>query len=114
MKKQIFCTITIEGLHHWNDCNIDEVKYLKDLHRHLFQIKCIKTVSHNDRDIEFIKLKHEVESFIKESYFDNYFNCCNFKNLSCESIAEILINKYNLDQCEVSEDGENGSIVKVL
>ena len=36
---------------------------------------------------------------------------CEFGSRSCEMIAEELIVTFNLSRCEVSEDGENGTIV---
>ena len=57
---KIIVKLNMEGLHRWKDCDIDEVKYLKNLHRHLFYIRVIKDVSHNDRDIEIIKFKKSI------------------------------------------------------
>jgi hypothetical protein len=112
MKKQIIVTLEEEGLHYWKNCDLDEVEYLKTLHRHIFHIKCIKTVSHSDRDIEFIKYKHQIRNYLDKLYFSSKYNCLLFGPKSCEMIAEELINEFDLDECEVMEDGENGAIVK--
>lgn len=110
---EVFCTIQIEGLHHWPGCPISEVSYLKDLHRHVFHIKAYKTVSHADRDVEFIVLKHKIQENLFERYFNTEYRMMNFGAMSCEMIAKELISKFNLSKCEVSEDGENGAIVTV-
>ncbi len=109
--RQIFCTLQVEGLHNWESCDIDEVMYLKLPHRHVFHIKAIKTVYHNDRDIEFIKLKHSIQKHFREKYFSDKIACCDFKGMSCEMIAEELGTLFSLDVVEISEDNENGCIL---
>jgi len=108
MKKLIYCKVFFEATHQWLNCDIDEVIYLKNEHRHIFNIKAYKTVFHNDRDIEFIVLKHNIEKYLINKFPDR-----KLKNLSCEMIAEDLIEKFDLVRCEVSEDGENGVILEV-
>ncbi len=111
---EVYCTLQIEGLHHWPGCPLVEVNYLKDLHRHVFHIKAHKKVSHADRDVEFIVLKHEIQEYLRLKYFNDSSRLCNFGSQSCEMLAKELISKFNLSKCEVSEDGENGAIVTVV
>ena len=111
--KKVFCSFRIEGLHSWPECPIDEVYYLKDTHRHLFHIKAFKIVSHDNRDIEFIQLKHSISQYFLK-YFDDSIRCCVFGSMSCEQIAQELIDCFGLCSCEVSEDGENGSLIEVI
>lgn len=110
---EVFSTVTIEGVHCWKTCDLEEVDYLKYPHRHLFVIKAYATVNHDDRDIEFIQLKHRIWEYLRFNYFDVKFNVCNFGSKSCEMIGiELLHNvNLNLNRVEVSEDGENGAIV---
>lgn len=110
---EIFCTLQIEGIHHWPDCNIEEVSYLSNPHRHMFHIKAHKLVGHDNRDIEFIKLKHDIEAFMYASYMDETLQLANFEDKSCEMLARELCLEFGLNRCEVSEDGENGAIVYV-
>jgi hypothetical protein len=58
-------------------------------------------------------LKHKIESYFYEEYFDSNIRMMDFENMSCEMIAKELITKFDLLKCEVSEDGENGAIVSV-
>ena len=107
---EVFCTLQIEGTHNWPDCPFVEVDYLKVPHRHIFYVKAYKRVFHDDRDVEFIMLKHEIkEHFTK--YFDEKKQLCVFGAMSCEMIARDLMDKYTLSRCEVSEDNENGAVV---
>lgn len=109
MKKNIIVQLSVEGIHHWPTCNIKEVSYLKDPHRHIFYITCKKTVSHNDRDIEIIQLKHNILNVLNDKFWDNNQRLLNFDTLSCESIAEMLVLKFDLSYCSVLEDNENGA-----
>ena len=110
---EVYCTLQVEGLHHWPECPYAEVSYLQSLHRHLFHIKAYKKVTHDNRDVEFIVLKHRIEEYLYETYLNDFLNVLDFKNMSCEMIAKKLISKFDLSRCEVSEDGENGAIVTV-
>ena len=110
---EVYCTFQIEGLHHWPGCPLSEVSYLRDLHRHVFHFKAFKKVSHDDRDVEFIVLKHKLQNYLLQKYSNSEYNMCEFGAQSCEMLAKELISKFNLSRCEVSEDGENGAIVTV-
>jgi len=110
---EVYCTLQVEGQHCWPECPFVEVEYLRDLHRHLFHIKAIKKVTHDDRDVEFIMLKHKIENYFYENYFNEDIQMMSFGSMSCEMIAKELITKFNLLRCDVSEDGENGAIVSV-
>ena len=105
MRRQVVVTLKVEGVHAWPDCPLSEVEFLKHPHRHMFHIKAIKNVNHGDRDIEIIMLKRKIESHLETNYSGN------FKSMSCEHIAEYLIDVFDLYACEVLEDGENGAVV---
>lgn len=113
MEKVVFCTVTIEGIHHWPDCDIEEVNYLKLPHRHIFYIRAYAEVAHSNRDVEFIKMKHSITSYIKEHYYSDNYKCCYFGAMSCEDMALELIKYFNLVGCEVSEDDENGTVIMI-
>lgn len=114
MKTQISIIITlqVEGQHRWLNCPILEVAFLKSFHRHIFHIECEKVVEHNDRDIEIIRFKREVEDYFKRIYFDPTLNMCNFKEMSCEDICQDLMDIYDLESCTIKEDGENGAKIQ--
>ena len=113
LTKEVYCTLQVEGTHSWPGCPFDEVAYLRDPHRHMFHIKAFKKVSHNDRDTEFIILKHRIQEYFFNKYHMPMQQLCVFGAMSCEMIAEELITEFRLSQCEVNEDGENGAIVTV-
>ena len=111
INKQIVIKFTIEGIHCWDTCNIEEVGYLKLMHRHLFYITITKNVSHNDRDIEIIKFKREVIEYLNKKYYSQEYKCCNFERMSCEDIAEQILFIFNSDSVKVLEDNENGALL---
>jgi hypothetical protein len=109
---RIVIKLQIEGVHSWSNCDIDEVRFLKNLHRHIFHIRVEKEVTHDDRDIEIIQLKRDIEELICTEFWDEEFRCNNFFDMSCESIAKFLKNAFELNLVEVLEDNENGAIIR--
>ena len=102
LKRSVVVTLQVEGVHYWPDCNLPEVIFLKDMHRHMFHIEACKQVDHNNRDVEIIMLKRDIGKALGE--FEG-----NFGDMSCEDIAEELITRFDLMYCKVLEDGENGA-----
>lgn len=109
MTKYIVVKLVVEGIHCWPECPIEEVKFLREPHRHLFHIRASKEVSHNDRDIEIIKLKRDIRAYLWETYGDG--RQCQFDRMSCEDLAEEILKEFNCEVVEVLEDNENGAIV---
>lgn len=104
ISKNIKIKLQFEAVHCWPTCNIKEVEYLRNLHRHIFYIEIQKRVKHNNRDIEIIMFKQKVLLYL------GTLNG-NLKDWSCEDLAEHLLNKYDAVSVEVLEDNENGAIV---
>lgn len=104
---EVFAHNEWEATHAWADCPIEEVAYLRNEHRHVFHIDSFKIVDHDDRDQEFIVLKHRVGEWLDEEYPDKKMG-----STSCEMLAIRLIGAFGLSRCMVSEDGENGVWVK--
>lgn len=113
IKKVVFCTLSFEGVHNWETCPIDEVSYLRSKHRHIFNIEARKEVSHLNRDIEFIVLKHQIQRYLNRRYdeFDFDSGTKDLGNTSCEMLAEDLLYLFDLCYVKVDEDGENGAIL---
>ena len=105
MKTVVFFTLRFPGVHHWPECDIPEVAYLRDKHRHVFHVRGEVEVSHSDRDVEFIRLKRLVTEHIHSKFPGGDMGAT-----SCEMLAESLVKAFNLSKCEVSEDGENGAV----
>lgn len=110
MRQEIEIRLQVEGTHRWPGCDIDEVRFLKDEHRHVFFIDCRKAVSHGDREIEIVCFKRRVAGFLKGKYSGGD-EVCRFGSMSCENIAKELLEEFGLSSCRVLEDGENGAVV---
>lgn len=106
MIKRVIARTQFEGVHAWPGCDIEEVDYLRDRHRHIFHVAAEKDVDHNDRDTEFIALGHRVVEEVTSWGTE-------LGATSCEMMAERLIGVLSLRACEVFEDGENGARLEV-
>ena len=111
MKTEVFCSLQFEATHNWPECPFSEVDYLCDPHRHVFHVKAYKKVFHDDRDVEFIMLKHDIMDYLHAEYYDEAYRMGVLGKTSCEMLAAELIEQFDLSICEVSEDGENGAVV---
>lgn len=119
----IIVRFQVEGFHNFPQARLlfPEVGFLADEHRHIFHIQCKKEVFHDDRDVEFIMFKREIESWLYNEYGTSYpenhppFSYyCKFGPMSCEMIAKALLEKFELSSCTVSEDGENAACVELI
>ena len=115
MKTNVIMSLRVEGIHRWSGCNIDDVDFLKEPHRHVFHITAKKIVEHDDRDVEIIMFKRKMEQYLFERHGSTNKNgdrnVCYFGELSCEMIAKELVTTFKLEYCSVLEDGENGAEV---
>ena len=110
-KSFIWVTFQKEGIHKYpaaaTDPKLAEVSFLGNEHRHIFHFRVELEVFHDDRDVEFILLKRELESLYNTGTLQ-------LNHMSCEMLANELAlyikERYpNRDiTIEVSEDGENG------
>jgi len=105
--RTIFVTFQKEGIHRYPAAPAG-VEFLQHPHRHIFHFRVTIDVFHNDRDIEFILFKRELEGLYSAATLQVDYK-------SCEMLAEDLIDyiskKYPGRKIgvEVSEDGENGA-----
>jgi len=89
----------------------DDVSFLGYPHRHMFHFYVTLGVEHNDRDVEFIQFKRELERTFDQGVIK-------LEHQSSEMIGESLINyieEKNPNRAvrvEVFEDNENGGIIE--
>jgi len=107
----IWVTFQKEGIHKYpaaaDDPKLADVSFLAHPHRHMFHFRVELEVFHDDRDVEFILLKRELEGLYTTGTLQ-------LNNMSCEMIARELLTyiqeTYRGRNCtiNVSEDNENG------
>jgi hypothetical protein len=118
--KMIWVTFQKEGMHKYpaalTDANLatgDEydVSFLGYPHRHIFHFKVWISVTHDDRDIEFIQFKRWLLNLYKDATLSLDFKSC---EMMSGDLYDVISKKYPNREIwiEVSEDGENGSFIK--
>ena len=111
MKKTVILDFDVEGYHFYPNAP-KQVSFLENNHRHLFQIRVGYKVSFLNREKEiFIQ-----QDFLKGYLYESYGSPCNFENMSCEMIAQDLLEFIVEDGgiwVEVFEDGKGGAKVQL-
>jgi len=120
--KMIWVTFQKEGIHCYPAAATDpnlatgdqyDVSFLAHPHRHIFHFRVWLSVTHNDRDVEFIQFKRWLEQLYSSAQ-----GVLSLDHKSCEMMSDELYDtisqKYPSREVwiEVSEDGENGSFIK--
>jgi hypothetical protein len=116
-QRKIWVTWQREGIHKYpaalTDPALADVQFLGYPHRHMFHFRVWIDVFHNDRDLEFIQFKRWCESLYNS---DN--SVLSLDHKSCEMMADDLYiqiaTRYpgRVVHIEVSEDGENGALIR--
>ena len=118
--KMIWVTFRKEGIHKYPAALTDpalatgdesDVSFLGYPHRHTFHFKVWISVTHDDRDIEFIQFKRWLEKLYAEGTLQLDYKSC---EMMSGDLYNTISNKYPGREVwiEVSEDGENGSFIK--
>ena len=118
--KMIWVTFRKEGIHKYPAALTDptlatgdeyDVSFLGYPHRHTFHFKVWISVTHDDRDIEFIQFKLWLEKLYAEGTIQLDYKSC---EMMSGDLYDTISNKYPGREVwiEVSEDGENGSFIK--
>jgi len=109
MKEQKFIWVTFqkEGIHCYPDAP-EGVEFLAYPHRHIFHFRVDLQVFHDDRDVEFILFKRELEALYTEGTLELDYKSC---EMMADDLAEYIQESYpGRDlKISVSEDNENGA-----
>jgi hypothetical protein len=105
----IWVTFQKEGIHKYPDAP-EGVEFLRYPHRHMFHFKVFIEVFHDDRDIEFILFKRELEALYAGGELQLDYKSC---EMISDDLYAYISEKYpnRTIQIEVAEDGENGALV---
>lgn len=105
------------ALHMWSKCDINEVKWLRNQHRHKVYVEVHVKVEEHDREIEFFVLKDKVDKIIDKLYSNKRIKELNNRSMEmiCAEIREKLMKeyRYKYDDIKVkcSEDNEVGAYI---
>lgn len=110
IRRSIIVRGNVIGFHKWPNAP-DEVKFLRDLHRHVFRAYVQIEVEHNQRQHEFFtvqKVLNEQLGMLPIKREDD-------SDMSCEQIAQRLFGNFTslnfpVFKVLVSEDGENAAV----
>jgi len=120
--KMIWVTFRKEGIHKYPAALTDpalatgdeyDVSFLGHPHRHIFHFRVWLSVTHNDRDVEFIQFKRWLEKL-----YSSTEGGLSLEYKSCVMMSDDLyaqVSQRYPDRevwIEISEDGENGSFIK--
>ena len=116
----IWVTFRKEGLHKYPAALDDpalatgdeyDVSFLGYPHRHIFHFKVGITVTHNDRDIEFIQFKRWMEKLYADKTLELDYKSC---EMMSDDLYQQITDKYPHREVhiDISEDGENGAHIE--
>ena len=118
--KMIWVTFQKEGIHCYPAAATDpnlatgdqyDVSFLANPHRHIFHFRVWISVEHSDRAIEFIQFKRWLENLYSQGTLQLDYKSC---EMMAEDLYEQIAAKHPGREVwiEVSEDGENGALIK--
>ena len=118
--RTIFVTFQKEGIHCYPAAATDpqlatgdeyDVSFLGTPHRHIFHFRVWIEVEHLDRAIEFIQFKRWLEHLYRDGTLQLDYKSC---EMMAEDLYLQIAAKYPNKEVwiEVSEDGENGALLK--
>lgn len=116
-KRTIFVTFRRKGLHRFpgaaTEHRLEDVKYLGDIHRHVFHFRVEIDVFHDDREIEFHQFLNWIEGLYNDKVLELDFMSC---EMISDVLAERIMDKYpgRKLNIQVVEDGENGSDISYV
>ena len=115
-KTTVIVKLAVEGIHNFPKAQemFPTVGFLKYPHRHIFHIKASKEVLHDERDVEFIMFKRDINEWLQLQYHDDVEGLLDFGGMSCEMIARNILEYFHCEWVEVWEDDENGARVECI
>ena len=119
-QRRIWVTFQKEGIHFYPAAATDpalktgdeyDVSFLGTPHRHIFHFRVWISVVHNDRDIEFIQFKRWLQKLYESGTVQLDYKSCEM--MSDDLYLQIAARYPGRSVwIEVSEDGENGALIK--
>ncbi len=117
VKRWVTARTQFRGLHHWPNCPLDEVGFLRDPHRHTFHVMVSVEVSGADREVEFFVLQRKIDDILSQK-FSEEDDTLILGARSCEMMADEIYDGLQNEfggggmrmRISISEDGENEAL----
>ena len=109
-RKYIKVSFQKEGIHKFPGAkDLPGVEFLQYPHRHMFHFYVTLQVRHDDREVEFILFKRELEQQYEAGTLQLDYKSC---EMMSDELAVYIKQHYpgRFMKIEVSEDGENGAV----
>lgn len=97
----------VPGFHRWENAPAG-MSFLRNRHRHMFEITCKIPVAHDDRDKEIIAMQADIEAYLFQKYGTASFHI-DIGGMSCEMLAKELSDVFGAAEVTVLEDGQGGA-----
>lgn len=85
VKKFVCVSFEKEGTHFYKEAGTDpelaEVSYLQYPHRHMFKFVVKISVTDNNRELEFIKVKHRCLKYFADDFIDIDYKSCEISHI---------------------------------
>lgn len=115
--RKIYVTFQKEGIHKYpaalTNPELEDVKFLGYPHRHLFKFKVWVSVTHDNREREFLQEKRFMESLYSDGVLELDYKSV---EMMADDLYEKLSERYAGENrsiwIDISEDGENGCFIK--
>ena len=89
----------------------EAVSYLRNPHRHVFYVEVEMSVTHEDRELEFILVKNRLNEYLRSQPFEMEASCEHMASAICLFLGKVY-GAHREIRCCVYEDNENGGCVK--
>ena len=112
MTKAIFIRTSFASFNQWPEAP-PQVAFLRNLHRHKFNVEVRFSVTEDDRQLEFFMTQAAVNKVLFEKVIPALEKK---RTMSCEMLAGLLFSlleglRLPVISVSIDEDGENGAIV---
>ena len=116
LKQFVEIKTDFEATHNWPECNIEEVEFLKNEHRHKIYID-VAVMTSSDRQVEFFMLKMMVDDLIEKLYGTERIKSLGRKSMEeiCSNIIEGIEKPLGYPvamRVRASEDGQVSSLIE--
>ena len=89
-----------------------DVSHLANPHSHFFHFVVVMSVTHDDREIEFLQFRRWLENQYRDGYLQLDYKSC---EMMAHDLMAVIQNRYGTDrdlEIRVYEDDINGAVVQ--